>query len=90
MGVDLGRAAAPDETTILRFRHFLEEHELGGKILATVNMYLDRQDTVAQLRKNLGNQGWNPCTITDCIEAGTETAGGKQWCPHHASQLISL
>ena len=42
-GVDLGRAAAPDETTILRFRHLLEEHELGGKILATVNWYLDRQ-----------------------------------------------
>ena len=30
-GVDLGRAAAPDETTILRFRHILEEHELGGR-----------------------------------------------------------
>jgi IS5 family transposase len=27
-GVDLGVAAAPDETTILRFRHLLEEHDL--------------------------------------------------------------
>jgi IS5 family transposase len=26
--VDLGRAAAPDETTILRFRRILEQHEL--------------------------------------------------------------
>ena len=42
-GVDLGRAAAPDETTILRFRHILEQHELGGKILTTVNLYLDRR-----------------------------------------------
>ena len=40
-GVDLGRAAAPDETTILRFRHLLEQHELCGKILDTVNLYLD-------------------------------------------------
>jgi IS5 family transposase len=40
-GVDLGRAAAPDETTILRFRHLLEEHALGGEILVTVNRYLD-------------------------------------------------
>jgi IS5 family transposase len=40
-GVDLGRAAAPDETTILRFRHLLEEHELCGKILDTVNLYLE-------------------------------------------------
>ena len=39
-GVDLGRAAAPDETTILRFRCLLEEHELCGKILDTVNHYL--------------------------------------------------
>jgi IS5 family transposase len=41
-GVDLGRAAAPDETTILNFRHLLEKHELCGKILDVVNLYLDR------------------------------------------------
>ena len=40
-GVDLGRAAAPDETTILRFRHLLEQHELCGQMLDTVNLYLD-------------------------------------------------
>jgi IS5 family transposase len=39
-GVDLGRAAAPDESTILRFRRLLEQHELCGKILDTVNHYL--------------------------------------------------
>jgi IS5 family transposase len=42
-GVDLGRAAAPDETTILNFRHLLEEHELNGRILDTVNLYLASQ-----------------------------------------------
>jgi IS5 family transposase len=26
VGIDLGRAAAPDETTILNFRHLLEKH----------------------------------------------------------------
>src|SRR5487761_2658667 len=40
-GVDLGVAAAPDETTILRFRHLLEQHDLGGEILMTVNRYLE-------------------------------------------------
>src|ERR1700730_11396691 len=40
-GVDLGRAAAPDETTILRFRHLLEKHSLGAAILVTVNRHLD-------------------------------------------------
>jgi IS5 family transposase len=40
-GVDLGMAAAPDETTILRFRHLLEQHDLGGEMLMTVNRYLE-------------------------------------------------
>jgi len=40
-GVDLGIAAAPDETTILRFRHLLERHELCGQMLDTVNLYLE-------------------------------------------------
>lgn len=39
-GVDLGRAPAPDETTILRFRRLLGTHELCGRILDTVNHYL--------------------------------------------------
>jgi len=43
VGIDLGRAAAPDETTILNFRHLLEKYELNGKILDTVNLYLASQ-----------------------------------------------
>jgi IS5 family transposase len=41
VGVDLGVAPAPDETTILRFRHLLERHELGGLMLDAVNVHLD-------------------------------------------------
>jgi transposase, IS5 family len=40
-GVDLGRAPAPDESTILQFRHLLEKHELGEAMLHTVNQYLE-------------------------------------------------
>jgi IS5 family transposase len=40
VGVDLGAAPAPDETTILRFRHLLEKHELGGEMLMVVNEHL--------------------------------------------------
>jgi len=40
-GVDLGRAAAPDETTILHFRHLLERHDLCGAMLEAVNHYLE-------------------------------------------------
>lgn len=42
-GVDLERAPAPDETTILNFRHLLEEHDLGGQMLDAVNLYLERK-----------------------------------------------
>jgi len=40
-GVDLGHAPAPDESTILQFRHLLERHDLGGAMLDTVNQYLE-------------------------------------------------
>src|ERR1035438_4716880 len=42
-GAPVGVAAAPDETTILRFRHLLEEHDLCGEMLMTVNHYLETQ-----------------------------------------------
>jgi IS5 family transposase len=41
VGVDLGIASAPDETTILRFRHLLEKHDLGGLMLDAVNVHLE-------------------------------------------------
>ncbi len=39
-GIDLGRAPVADETTILHFRHLLEAHELCGRMLDAVNLYL--------------------------------------------------
>jgi IS5 family transposase len=48
-GVDLGVVAAPGETTILRFRHLLEQHKLCGKMLDTVNLYLDSKGTCFSL-----------------------------------------
>src|SRR5438445_4198712 len=44
VGIDLGRAPAPDESTILQFRHMLEKHELGGALLHAVNQYLESRD----------------------------------------------
>lgn len=41
VGVDLGVAAAPDETTICRFRHLLEKHDLCGMMLDAVNVHLE-------------------------------------------------
>jgi len=43
VGIDLGQEPVPDETTVCKFRHLLEEHRLGGEILETVNLYLQRR-----------------------------------------------
>jgi len=39
-GIDLGEEAAPDETTILNFRHLLEAKDMGAELLRLVNVYL--------------------------------------------------
>ena len=39
-GLDMGEDHLPDESTILRFRHLLEAHQLSVQILATVNATL--------------------------------------------------
>jgi IS5 family transposase len=38
--LDPGATRLPDESTILRFRHLLEEHKLGIQLLATINATL--------------------------------------------------
>ncbi len=40
LGIDLLVDAVPDETMILHFRHFLEQHDLHEKLFATVNALL--------------------------------------------------
>jgi IS5 family transposase len=40
VGIDLGREPVPDETTACKFRHLLEEHQLGGAMLEAVNLHL--------------------------------------------------
>jgi IS5 family transposase len=40
-GIDLGAEAAPDETTICRFRHLLETHDLSARIFEDVLEHLD-------------------------------------------------
>ena len=40
---DLGCEPVPDETTVCKFRHLLEAHQLGEEILGTVNLHLQAQ-----------------------------------------------
>jgi len=43
VGIDLNRQAAPDATTLLRFRRLLEEHDLTEAIFAAINAHLAEQ-----------------------------------------------
>lgn len=40
VGIDLGNESAPDETTICKFRHLMEKHNLGDQLFHLVNDYL--------------------------------------------------
>jgi transposase, IS5 family len=43
VGVDLGREPVPDETTVCKFRHLLEQHEMGCKLFEQVHVHLEKQ-----------------------------------------------
>src|SRR6266704_1976823 len=43
VGIDLGQEPAPDETTVCKFRHLLEEHGLGRRLFEEVGRYLQGQ-----------------------------------------------
>lgn len=40
VGIDLGEEPVPDETTICKFRHLMEKHNLGDQLFHLVNEYL--------------------------------------------------
>jgi IS5 family transposase len=41
VGIDLGREPVPDETTVCRFRHLLESHDLGRRLFEEVHRHLE-------------------------------------------------
>ena len=64
VGIDLGCEPVPDETTICKFRHLMEKHNLGDELFRLVNEYLQENG----LKVNRG-------TIVDAsiIDAPTST-----------------
>jgi IS5 family transposase len=47
-GLELGRDAVPDETTILHFRHLLEKHNLTAEIFSVVNQHLANKGLIVR------------------------------------------
>ncbi len=41
VGIDLGREPVPDETTICKFRHLLEAHDLGARLFELIAEHLE-------------------------------------------------
>jgi IS5 family transposase len=85
VGIDLGREPAPDETTVCKFRHLLEAHNLGDQLFVLINEYLQENG----LKVSTG-------TIVDATIIDTpsstknkdkvrdpemhQTKKGNQWC----------
>lgn len=42
VGIDLHRQPVPDETTICKFRHLMEKHNLGDQLFHLMNQYLKK------------------------------------------------
>ena len=50
VGIDLGVERVPDETTVLKFRHLLERHDLGRTLFAEVGQVLQASGLSCQDR----------------------------------------
>ena len=48
VGLELGEDTIPDESTILRFRHLLERHDLAGKLFKIVGKHLDDKGLIVK------------------------------------------
>ncbi len=85
VGIDLGREPVPEEITVCKFRHLLEQHGLGERLFERVGEHLQQKG----LRLNTG-------TIVDSTIVNApsstknarqerdpemhQTRKGKQWC----------
>lgn len=41
VGIDLGKEPVPDETTVCKFRHLMEAHELGARVFEAIGEHLE-------------------------------------------------
>src|SRR5207249_1069663 len=57
VGIDLGCEPVPDETTVCKFRHLLEAHQLGEQILGQVHLHLQAQGVRITTGRRSGARG---------------------------------
>ena len=95
-GLELGRDAIPDETTILNFRHLLERHELTKAVFAAVSELLEargqKRDPEMRSSKK-GNQwyfGMKAHIGVDAKSGLVHTAGVTTGSVHDARVMDNL
>ena len=83
-GLELGRDAIPDETTILNFRHLLERHDLTKAMFAAVAEHLEARGATAARRHDRGCDADRGLAVDE--EQGgkrdpemTQSKKGNQW-----------
>ena len=86
-GLELGRDAIPDETTILNFRHLLERHELTKAVFAAVSELLEargallRGGTIVALRPSERSVGPGPVGLGRDGLGRSDTGHGQSGQP---------
>src|SRR5271165_2379531 len=84
VGIDLGNEPVPDETTVCKFRHLLEEHQLGGQMLEAVNLHLQSRGVRITTGTNVDATIIHAPSCTENREqqrdpAMHQTKKGNQW-----------
>lgn len=80
VGIDLGRETVPEATTLLKFRHLLEEHKLRERIFAEVGVVLQARGAKVQsgpiVHEERG-EGASPRNASDTQRSAKKCANRK-------------
>ena len=75
-GIDMVEDRIPDESTILNFRHLLEEHSIAEQILESVNQVLTDKGVMLKEGTILD------ATIINAPSSTITEGGGRAWRSH--------
>jgi transposase, IS5 family len=83
VGIDLGREPVPDETTVCRFRHLLEAHDLGRRLFDEVQRHLAEKGLKIATGTIVDATISAPCSTKNADKARDpemhQTKKGNQW-----------
>jgi IS5 family transposase len=86
VGVDLGREPVPDETTVRRFRHLLEEHDLGRPLFDEVQRHLADRGLEGRCRPNRSSAALQRAARTLARPASRHAQAALSYGPNNGFQ----